>query len=149
MGILKELATSCLDFLLFKKNRVAKTEGMRKTTMAAMALTVLCASCAKEQAGTQEKPIEQAGPPVAATVEQTPVEAPKEVDLGEQLREPNLLDRLEEGVDQDKKSASTAPAVGPRPVVIRGGETSPAVEPPAPPLAKPKVPDLPETSPQR
>jgi hypothetical protein len=149
MSILKELATSGGDFLLFKKNRVAKTEGMRKTTMAAMALTVLFASCAKEQAGIQEKPIEQAGPPVAEPVEQTPAEAPKEVDLGEQLREPNLLDRLEEGVDQEKKNASTAPAVGPRPVVIRGGETSSAVEPPAPPLTKPKLPDLPETAPQR
>lgn len=111
--------------------------GMNKLKLAATALGVLCASCAQERDGEREKPIERVGPPVSSVVSEVPVEAVQEVDLSGQLREPNLLEHLEDSGDQGKGSNAVPPSV-PRPVVIRGGDAAPV---PEPPLSKPTVPE--------
>ncbi|MEN9991233.1 MAG: hypothetical protein RLZZ224_935 [Verrucomicrobiota bacterium] len=136
-----------MDFLLFKKSATAKTERMRMTTMVAMTLAVLGASCAREEVSQQAKPPSPVGPPAVTEVVETPEAPPEEVDLSGQLREPNLLEKLEDGAEQRQKAAPPA-ASGPRPVVIRGGEATPVAEPPAPPLDQPSAPDVLEKSPQ-
>jgi hypothetical protein len=116
--------------------------------MAVVTVAVLCASCAQEEPSTIKKPAETSVPPVAVPVEAPVPGAPAVVDFSQQLRDPNLLDRLEDGVEPGKKQPPAA-ALGPRPVVIRGGDSSPVAEPPAPPLPKPTLPEEPEKTPSR
>lgn len=136
-GFLKALASALWDFLLFKTCWEAMTHGMRTSAMAVMALTGLLVSCANPPQRDVVRDSIQNDAPVAKPVDEWE-ESSASNDLSLQLRDPNLLEQLEDEVGTKQKSESVVNEL-PRPVVIRGSDLPQPVEKqkiPEPPLPK-------------
>lgn len=139
----KELA-SVPAISFFAKMRMWRSiPSMRSSLLIITGIIFLGVSCAKKE--PQTTAVATVKPKTSATAAPAPSPADDEFDLASQLREPDLLNRIDT-VDSNSTAATPQKNLGSKPIVIKGDAApilpTPPQRTPEPPIGKPELPAI-------